>query len=256
MEEQKNVKVLEKALTILDTVKQANEPLGVNELAKMCEINVTTAFRILKTLQNKGWVYQNNHEKYLAGHKLSFATEKSSFYCALKEVAYYVMSALSAREGQAMNLVVRENEKCFILQQSRTKKLVDYVPPIGTYLPIYASACGKILLSELPDFMLDNILEKTEMKPLTHKTIINKEQLMKTLRQIQETGYAIDEHETQEAGLCIAVPVRSNSSEIIAALSFSGFIGQAAPEKIDYYCSLLKKASEEITQGVFLFQTK
>ena len=246
-----NVKVLVKALTILDILKGSDQPLGVNEISRQSSINLTTAFRILKTLKNEGWIYQDKNDKYIIGLKVSFVTEKNNFYLALKEIAYYTMTRLSVKESQAMNLIVRENEKCLILQQSRTEKFVDYVPPPGTVVPIYASAGGKILLSELPDFVRKEILDKTEMKPLTKYTITGKTAFMKELQKVKKSGYAVDAHESQEDGFCIAVPVRSKEGEIIAALSFSGFIGKITDTNIDYYEKILKKASSEITENLY-----
>ncbi|HEX2950069.1 MAG TPA: IclR family transcriptional regulator [Armatimonadota bacterium] len=249
-----SVRALEKALTIMDVIKESNRPLGVNEISKQCSINVTTTFRILKTLKSRGWVHQDENDKYIIGHKVSFVTDKNNFYLSLKEIAYYTMTRLSAMVLQAMNLIIRDNEKCLILQQSRTDKIVDYVPPIGTVLPIYASAGGKILLSELPDFLREEILNITELKPLTKYTITRRGDLLEELVKVKQLGYAVDARESQEEGFCIAVPVRSKDGEIIAALSFSGFIGKMSENEINYYLQILIKASAEITENLFQYQ--
>lgn len=250
----KSVKVLEKALTILDMIKGSDRPLGVNEISKQCAINLTTTFRILKTLKSKGWVYQDQNEKYIIGLKVSFVTEKTDFYLALKEIAYYTMARLTAMLSQAMNLIVRENDQCYILQQTRTEKIVDYVPPKGAMLPIYASAGGKILLAGLSDFIRDKILDKIELRPLTKHTITKRVDLLEELEKIRQSGYAVDAQESQEGGFCIAVPVRSKDKEIFAALSFSGFIGKMSDSDIDYYHQILEKASAEITQNLYCCQ--
>lgn len=249
-----NVKVLEKALIILDIIRDSNRPLGVNEISKQGSVNLTTAFRILKTLKNRGWVYQNENGKYIVGHKISFVTEKTNFYLALMEISYYTMARLSAMVMQAMNLVVKENEKCFILQQTRTGKIVDYVPPKGSMLPIYASASGKILMSELPAPILEEILNRTELKPLTKYTITRRPDLLVELDKVRQLGYAVDAHESQEEGFCVAVPVRSKDGEIFAALSFSGFIGKMSESEIDHYYQILRKASAEITKNLYQYQ--
>jgi len=248
-----NVKALDKALIILEMIKEFNVPLGVNEISRQCSINLTTAFRILQTLKNRGWVYQDEDNKYIIGLKVSFVTEKNNFYLALKEIAYYTMERLSATVSQAMNLLIRENDKCLILQQSRTEKIVDYVPPKGTFLPTYASAGGKILLSELSDLILEEILDKTEFRPLTKFTITRRSVFLKEIEKVRQLGYALDEHETQEQGACIAVPVRSRDGEIIAALSFSGFIGKMSESEINDSYKLLQEASAEITDNLYKF---
>jgi DNA-binding IclR family transcriptional regulator len=251
MEAKDNVKVLEKGLIIANIVKQSDRPLGVNEISKLSSINLTTAFRLLQTLSNRGWIYKDDNDKYIVGHKISFVTERNNFLIALKEVSYYTMMRLTKVESQAMNLVIRENEKCIILQQSRTNKIIDYVPPKGSELPVYASASGKILLSEMPDILRDLILDTVVFKPLTQHTITKRSEFLDELIKVKNMGYAVDIHESQEQGVCYAVPVRGNNSDIIAALSFSGFIGKTTESDANYYCQLLKKASSEITENLF-----
>lgn len=248
-----NIKVLEKAIIIFDWLKKSNRPLGVNEIAKHCSVNITTSFRILKTFKNMGWLYQDKNNKYIVGHKALFLANAYNSYLALKEISYYTMARLSAMASQAMNLMVRENEKCFILQQTRTDKIVDYVPPIGTIIPIYASAGGKILLAEAPEYVRDQILDKTELKPLTKHTITRRTALLEELEKIKRMGYAVDAHESQEGGFCVAVPVHNEEGKTIAALSFSGYIGKMSENEIKHYYQMLKQGSKEITGNLYKY---
>jgi DNA-binding IclR family transcriptional regulator len=248
-----NVKVLDKALDILNLIKVADMPLGVNEISRQSSINITTTHRILQTLKDRGWVYQDRNDKYIIGLKVSMVTEKDNFYLALKEIAYLKMIQITMAESEAMNLVVRDNLKFFILQQSRTEKIIDYVPPVGTVLPCYASSGGKVLLSELPDALLNDILNNTAIRPLTKHTITRKPELFTELEVVRKKGFAIDAQESQESGYCIGVPVRNKRGEIIAALSFSGIIGSITEQQIEYYVQILKQASAAITEQLGRF---
>lgn len=247
------VKTVENTIKILDLILAAGEPLGVNEISRQASISLTTAFRILKTLKCTGWVYQDQEDRYLIGHKISFVTEKNNFYMALKEIAYYTMTRLSEQTSQAMNLVVRDNTTCYIIQQSHTKKIVDYVPPVGSQVSVYASACGKVLLSELPILLRDAILDNTDIKPITQYTILDRDHIVEQLEKCRLDGYALDAGESMEQAYCIAVPVRfGDNGEIIAALSFSGIIGATIDdEKIQTYFSLLKDAASEISEKLY-----
>lgn len=251
MEKKTNVRVLERALTILDLLRDDMTPLGVNEIAKRCGISSATTFRLLKTMCNYGWVYQDAEEKYTLGYKITMVTEKKSFLLMLKEVSYLIMARLSEAEQEAMNLVVRELDRCYILGQSRTEKIVDYVPPVGTVLPFHASACGKLLLSELTEPLFSELLDAIDFRRMTDKTITDKTAFLAELEKIRAQGYALDKHESQNEGFCIAVPIRSDAGEIIAALSFSGFIGYKTEIEVDYYVSLLKNAAAEIQRKLF-----
>lgn len=253
MEDNTSVKALDRALAVLDALQNADEPLGVNEIAKQCEISPATTFRILKTCQNHGWVYQDDDEKYSAGQKLCAPTPNRTgrFLQLMRECAYATMQRLSDIEQEAMNLVVRDLDRCYILGQSRTEKIVDYVPPVGTVLPFHASACGKILLSELKEPLRSTLLDRIPFRKMTESTITAQDAFAAELARVRKQGYALDAHESQDVGFCIAVPVRSPRGEIIAALSFSGFIGRRTVDEIDRYVALLHSASDEITHKLF-----
>ena len=256
MKEQNNqveiIKMVERALTVLDLLRTSKERLGVNEIAKRCDLSPSTAFRILKTLEVTGWVFQLSDDRYIPGEKISFVTEKSNMYLALSDVAQFVMNEYTNKYGHAMNLMVREGMHCKILQQSRTGKLVEYVPPLFSNLPFYACAGGKILLSELPISMVEHILNSCEMIPLTSHTITDPEKFWQALRVTATQGYAFDDRESAENGSCIAVPVRDNEGTIIASLSFTGFIGIKDPKKLLEYLPALQEASKEISRKLYV----
>ncbi len=253
MEENTSVKALDRAFAVLDILQSAEEPLGVNEIAKRCEISPATTFRILKTCQSHGWVYQDKDEKYNVGHRLCAPTpnRQGQFLQLLRECAYFTMQRLSDIEQEAMNLVVRDLDRCYILGQSRTEKIVDYVPPVGTVLPFHASACGKVLLSELEEPLRSTLLDRIPFRRMTESTITARDAFTAELARVREQGYALDAHESQDVGFCIAVPIRAPQGEILAALSFSGFIGRRTVDEIDRYVALLQSASDEITKTLF-----
>lgn len=243
--------MVDRALAVLDVLRMERKRLGVNEIAKKCDISPSTAFRILQTLKANGWVYQFGDDRYIPGEKISFVMEKDNLYLALKEVAAFTMERVTAEYGEAMNLTVREGSHCYILHQSRTKKFVDYVPPLYSDLPFYACAGGKILLSELPVSLVEQIINSCEMKPLTQYTITDPNEFWQELRKAAKTGYAFDNRESAENGSCIGVPVRNSDGDIIAALSFSGFVGVENTDDLLKYLPALQEAAGEISKNLY-----
>ena len=254
--EQKNtetIKMVERALQVLDLLRTSKSPLGVNEIAKTCKLNPSTTFRILKTLELSGWVFQLNDSRYITGQKISFVTERNNLYIALQDVASLIMQHYTNEYNMAMNLLIRKGTSCIILQQSRTNKIVDYVPPIYSELPIYACAGGKVFLSELPISHAEAIIEASNLVPLTSHTITDPNLFWQELRITAKRGYAFDNHESTEGGSCVAVPVRDIEGTVIAALSFSEFIGVEDVSELEKYVPALKEASSWITRSLFSF---
>lgn len=250
-EKVETIKMVESAMGVLDLLRTGKAPLGVNTIAKTCGLNPSTAFRILKTLEKTGWVYQLEDGGYVAGQKLSFVTEKNNFNMALADAAKFVMEDCTAKNGLAMNLFVRMGADCHILQQSLTKSIINYVPPLHFTMPFYACGGGKVLLCELPSPLLDQLFAVTKMEALTPYTITDPDKYRQALTETAQQGYAIDFQESSINGSCIAVPVRDNEGTIIASLSFSGLIGISDPEKLLKYVPTLKEASARITTSLY-----
>ena len=245
------IKMVENAMNVLDLLRSRKDALGVNEIAKICRLNPSTTFRILKTLETTGWVFQLSDDRYIHGEKIGCVTEKDNLYLALREVSLFVMEECTAKYNQAMNLLVRDGAYCTILQQSRTNNLLDYTPPLRTTLPFYCCAGGKILLSELPTSLVQQIINACDWRPLTPYTITDPQKFWQTIQETAKRGYAFDHNESVINGSCIAVPIRNHQGTIIATLSFSGFMGVEDPSSLLTYLPALQEASAEISKRLF-----
>ena len=234
--EQGTVQALERGLRIMELLMQAKRGMGVNEIAKQQGLTPSAAFRILKTLEQNGWLFQLADDKYIPGEKLSYVTEKNNFHLALAEVAYPVMQELTAREILPMNLVVRQDRRFFILQQTRTDRYVDFVAPVGSTLPLHA--------------FIDGIA----FEAMTPNTICTKRAFLEELNRVRQQEYALDYFESLTHTCCVAVPVRSPDGEIYAALSFSGITDVTSREQLAYYLPQLREAAQTITRKLFLLR--
>lgn len=252
-EKTETIRMVESAMNVLDFLRTSREPVGVNAIAKQFRLNPSTAFRILKTLEKTGWVYQCSDSGYIPGQKLSFVTSKNNFYMALRDTAKFIMEEYTARYGMAMNLLVRCGADCEVLEQSLTKSIINYVPPIHSRLPFYACGGGKVLLSDLPEALLEQIISSRRLDALTPFTITDPDRFRAVLGEVRKNGYAIDFQESSINGSCIAVPVWDNEGTIIASLSFSGLIGISDPDKLLKYVPALREASQKITDKLYSF---
>lgn len=246
--EQGTVQALERGLKILELLMQEKRPMGVNEIAKCQGITPSAAYRILKTLEANGWSFQMSDDKYIPGEKLSYVTEKNNFHLALAEVAYPVMQELTAREILPMNLVVRQDRRFFILQQTRTNAMSILSRRCGSALPLHASAGGKILLCELPGGAAGAVSGRNFVRVHDTEHHLYQAQLLEELDKVRQQGYALDYFESLSHTCCVAVPVRSPEGEIYAALSFSGITDVTSREQLAYYLPQLREAAQTITR--------
>jgi IclR family pca regulon transcriptional regulator len=99
---------------------------------------------------------------------------------------------------------------------------------VGTRLPAFVTSMGRVLLAGLPDDELEERLQRTEIVPLTSRTVKDKEALRAILATVRRQGYAATDQELEEGLRSLAVPLRSASGTVIAALNVSVHASRAS----------------------------
>ncbi len=98
----------------------------------------------------------------------------------------------------------------------------EYPPPADESVlnrNLHASAVGKLLLAEKRD--ADALLGPAPAA-LTDRTITSKSALAEQLTEVRERGYAAQTGELRPDFACVAVPVRSTTATLVAAVAMSG----------------------------------
>ena len=90
---------------------------------------------------------------------------------------------------------------------------------VGSRLPAYCTAMGKVLLAYRDPASLRAVLDRTDLARRAPKTITAREQLMSVLGRVRETGIAVNDEELAPGLRSIAAPVRDRSGEVVAAVN-------------------------------------
>ena len=78
-----------------------------------------------------------------------------------------------------------------------------------------------MLLAWLSEDKLSELIEKKGLPRKTENTITDFRKLKVHLKQIRESGYAIDNEENEIGIRCVGAPIRDQFGEVIAAISIS-----------------------------------
>jgi IclR family pca regulon transcriptional regulator len=118
---------------------------------------------------------------------------------------------------------------------------------VGTRLPAHATSTGQVLLANLSSEALDAWLEENTLSRLTAHTVTQAKVFRQKLKRIakQDYGYAKQEHELGVDAL--AVPLRNERGETIAALNLvrSG-AGSNAPHLANEWLPLLQQTAQSL----------
>jgi DNA-binding IclR family transcriptional regulator len=119
---------------------------------------------------------------------------------------------------------------------------------IGSRVPAFCTAFGKVLLAHLNESELMELLRVQRFSCWPKRTITSAALLNDNLLQVREQGYAIDDEELLEGVRCIATPIRNYSGRVVGALSISGPSVRMSYEKLGQLKDPLVNTAREISK--------
>jgi IclR family transcriptional regulator, pca regulon regulatory protein len=215
---------LERGLSVLCAYRPDRPALGISELAKELALTRSTTHRYVATLASLGFLEQDEStRKYRLGPRvldLGFTTLGS---LGLREIAAPHLRRLTDASGYTSNLAIRDDTDVILIDRvgGRPGRYhhLEFTLHVGSRIPAYCSATGKVLLAFLPPPDLDRLLDRIELVQRGPGTLTDKSALLRDLERVRRTGVAVNDEELENALRSIAAPVRARSGEVVAAVN-------------------------------------
>jgi IclR family transcriptional regulator, KDG regulon repressor len=235
------------ALDVLEQFTGEPDELGVTELSKRLKLHKNNVFRLLATLEARGYIEQNKStENYRLGIRCLRLGQRFVNQMGLLRQARPVMSQIAKASRETSFLAVLRNGTIVPLDAVEAEQPVRLVSRIGDSLPLHCTAVGKMHLAYADD-ELRNSLPDTLQK-FTEKTTVDRNALLQQLKKIGENGYAVDLGEHIEDVRSVAVPVRDYTRAVVGALAVSGPAYRLSQERLDKeVVPLMLKAGRELS---------
>ena len=243
------IQAVSHALDLLEQFHDEIDELGVTELSKRLKLHKNNVFRLLATLESRDYIEQNKvTENYRLGLKTLELGQTFIKQMGLLRQSKPVLERLVKECNETTYVAILKEFHIIYLDSVETTMTVRVVPRVGSRLPAYCTAAGKVQIAYMSDEELDNYLPAGELERFTKNTITDREELRKELRTIAEQGFAIDNEELDEGVRCVGSPIRDYTRRIIGAVSISGPSMRFSDERIQNELTpLVIHAAEEIS---------
>jgi IclR family pca regulon transcriptional regulator len=214
------VQSLERGLSVIRAFDSEHRELGLSEVARATGLTRAAARRFLLTLVELGYVRAAGGRFSLRPRvlELGFAYLSS---LTLPEVALPHMEALVAKINESSSISVLDEDDIVYVARVPTRRIMSITLAVGTRLPAYATSMGRVLLAALPDAELDERLARIDVRPLTPRTVKDRDALRAVIEQVRRQGYAVTDQELEQGLRSAAVPLHDASGAVIAALNVS-----------------------------------
>jgi len=243
------IQAVDHALDLLEQFQGDVDELGVTELSKRLKLHKNNVFRLLATLESRNYIEQNKvTENYRLGLKTLELGQTFIKQMGLLRQSRPVLEALVRECNETTYVAILKESHIVYLDVVETDLTVRVVPRVGSRLPAYCTAAGKVQLAYMTDEELDHYLPSRELKGYTSNTITDREEFKSHLRKISEQGYAIDNEEMDVGVCCVGAPIRDYTRRIIGAVSISGPSMRFSMERMEKeLIPLVKQAGEDIS---------
>jgi DNA-binding IclR family transcriptional regulator len=202
----------------------SNEPpLSLVELSKTTQLDPSTTFRMLVTLQAQGFVEQDPLTgKYRPGVTCLELGSRFLLNNDIRHKAVSVMEVLRDKFGETVHLTVLDGTEVVYLEKLAGLHPIGIMSSrVGNRSPAHCTGVGKVLLAYLPEEELRARYPNERLARFTDKTIVHMSTLRAELARVREQGFAIDQQEHETDVMCVAVPIFDHKG-IAAAVSLAG----------------------------------
>lgn len=200
------VQSLRRALALLDAIADAS-PRGatVAELASVCGINRATAWRLLATLEGRGFVERDPaSSRYQIGYTVARLAAASGTDAVVRR-AHPVLERVCAQTGEAAILALARRSG-LVYVDGVAPPAVLTVNWLARPVPLHATSTGKAWLAWLPEPEARGVLGPV-LEGFTDATVTDFGRLFSELAQIREQGFAVSAGELEPALFGVSAPV-------------------------------------------------
>lgn len=243
------VAALDKGLFLLGYLAD-NPNSGVSEIAAKTGSTKSQVFRLLYTLERRGFVHKDPATRnYYLGHTCLFLGERVRSQSSLVAVAEPVMARLVAETRENVHLVVRDGHKSVVVALKESPQPLRLYAEIGREGPLHAGGSSMVLLAHAPAPIIEDVLSGP-LPAYTGRTETRPDAIRKTLESIRRTGHHVALEDLDPGAFSIAAPVRDHNGDVVAALSIAGPVSRLTASVREAHAERVRHAANEISRGL------
>jgi len=209
-----------KAFAVLKAFDIHLPELTISEMAGRADMDRGTAFRLVNTLCQLGYLASVPRSKR---YRLTLKCLELG-YTPLARADLNILSRpllveLVPDVVDAASLGMLDGEEVVYIERIQAELPLTFDRRIGSRTGAYAAALGHVLLAYLPEAQQRAILSKSPLVKLSERTLTDIDLLIERLRQVRRQGYAVSDGENAYGLRTVAAAIRDAAGQPVAGVS-------------------------------------
>jgi DNA-binding IclR family transcriptional regulator len=209
---------VQRILAVFESFSARRNSLTLQEIAERIELPKSTAFRIVRSLEQAGYLVRLEDQRYCLSFRFTRLAGLVKSTLGIREIARPVMTELAekTRETVAIHTVMGRNRVCIDSLASSSSPLRTVMQP-GEQIPLQAGSASKVLMAWMPKSVLTPLVPGVVR--ITKRT---QSELLVDLARVRELGYSISHGERLEGLSAISAPIRDVNDEVNYCITLNG----------------------------------
>jgi len=220
-------------LELLNVFSAAESEFTLTELSARLNLNTSTTYRLLVTLESRDYIEQNSEN---GRYRLGVACLRlGSIFLSqvdLRKRALPLLERLRDECKETVHLAILDRNRMEVVYLEKLEGLLPIglmSSRVGGRAPAYCTGLGKSMLAHEEEEVVREFYTTNGLKAYTPHTITDIDDLLRELSEIRKQGYAIDNAEHEPDVKCVAAPVWNHQQAVVGAISVAGPV-----ERIDH----------------------
>ncbi|HEV7442283.1 MAG TPA: IclR family transcriptional regulator C-terminal domain-containing protein [Steroidobacteraceae bacterium] len=238
---------LARGLHVIRAFAGVDRRLTIADVSRATGLTRAVVRRCLYTLKELGYAATDGRMYFLQPRILNLGYAYLST-APVPIAAQPVLEEMSEALGEASSVAVLDDGAVVYVGRAATKRIMSVTLGVGSRLPAYCTALGRVLLAHLTDEQVNSELAKVDFIQHTKHTVTSRKRLEEILVGVRQDGFALNDQELEIGLRSIAVPVRNVVGTVVAAMNVSSQASRVSRRELLERClPVLRGAAEKLS---------
>lgn len=247
---------LVRGLAALKEFSKENSELSVTEIAEAIDVNRSSSFRIMHTLEYCGFIQKvGNTSRYSLSSQVLDLGFRFLASLDVLEPSRPVLEKLRNKVTIASQLLIKENTDLVVVESFNATGPFTTTTGIGSRLPMHATMAGLLMLSGLTDDEIKSLYQNFIFAQFTEATVKDIDELLEAVSKVRGQHAVIAWGHYNPAMAACAAPIFSiDNKHIIAVVSVSCPIGSFSRNEFEgRIADATVEAAKELSSTLSLY---
>ena len=232
-----NIKTAGRTLDLFEIFAGEGRPLRLSELAGLVKAPISSCHQLLRTLENRGYIYGLQAKSYYPTRRMLRNAEAIAVHDPVLKLLARCMEELRDLAGESVLVAQQSGGQALLLEVCESHQSIRYAARPGSLRPLHCSGVGKALVGAMGSAERDRWLPPAPFPRLTDATLVTRAELDANLAMSQSRGWYASLGESVPELSSIAAVLRLGGG--VFAVSVAGPTTRFMPHLESHAASLL-----------------